>query len=263
MHFQTWNCTAKLEIELSGKQMLSKSPDFSFLNPIGPSLLTGGRTGSFQTSLSLLLFDLALPIHLYNWISRHPCCVNQLSPKKSYWLFASALAYQGCSGGSHLSVTSLGCCGVEWYICPNSGIAIPPSCPVLFSFARWSFTHNFKGWKKRERKKNPININQPINKTQTQNTSTGEGKIVSLSTKSNEEILLSVKVFITSAKLPCGCRFMVQWMAKAGTKPDFKVLGNVLLCFLLFWSRVCGGGCWCAIGRKSVSVGAVLSLFPW
>lgn len=138
--------------------MLSKSHDFSFLNPTGLSLLTGGRTGSSLTSLALLLFDLALPFISTAGSQGHPCCVNQLSPRRSYWLFASALAPRGCSGSSHLSVTSLGCWGVEWHICPSSGTASHLPALSKFPFARWSFTHNFKGQKERE--KNPINNKQ-------------------------------------------------------------------------------------------------------
>lgn len=143
--------------------MLSKSHDFSFLNPTGLSLLTGGRTGSFLTSLALLLFDLALPFISTAGSQGHPCCVNQLSPKRSYWLFASALAYRGCSGGSHLSVTSL---GVEWHVWPSSGTA--SQLPALFlhspsSPLQGGVLHTISKGKKREKK--PINNKQTNKKS--------------------------------------------------------------------------------------------------
>lgn len=211
--------------------MLSKSHDFSFLNPTGLFLLTGSRTGSSLTSLALLLFDLALPFISTAGSQGHPCCVNQLSPRRSYWLFASALAYRGCSGGSHLSATSLGCWGVEWHICPSSGTASHLPALSKFPFARWSFTHNFKGQKERE--KNPLTTSKQTKKPPGTKYNHWRGQNC-LSSKSNEEILLSLKVFITSAKPPCGCRFMVPRMAKAETKPDLNALGNVLLCTPLF-----------------------------
>lgn len=56
--------------------MLNKPHDFSFLNPTGLSLLTGGRTGSSLTSLILLVFDLAVPFISTTRSQGHPCCVN-------------------------------------------------------------------------------------------------------------------------------------------------------------------------------------------
>lgn len=53
--------------------MLNKPHDFSFLNPTGLSLLTGGRTQGSLASLVPLLFGLALPFVSTTRCQGQPC----------------------------------------------------------------------------------------------------------------------------------------------------------------------------------------------